>query len=123
PWNRRALRVLDCDDYESEAHLSIARLAARVGALSTASAELAAIYHFKRLENEMLPRFDRILLSSLRDVLRMRGAHPGASVHHVPNAFPLLPKTPFGLERGSVLMMLFVGTLDYIPNADGILYF
>jgi len=115
-------RQLDVDDIESLTRRRLAglyRLAGHRFAALEADVE-AALY--EKLESDWLPRFDRVFVSSSRDreLLLQRHAHPSPEV--LPNTVEISRRVG---DRASsdTFRFLFVGTMSYYPNVDGVLFF
>jgi glycosyltransferase involved in cell wall biosynthesis len=105
-------RFVDADEDD-------ARVYARVAALSRgAAAEWAAVEarNAARAAAGMLPQMDRVFVAGAGDAAGL--AHPGLTV--VPNTVKVGKLHPAPRGRGKIL---FVGTLGYAPNEDGICWF
>ena len=124
PWlgecGNGAKLVLDCDENDVLAYRRIATLERRAGnaiAAQIAEAEAAA---FCRFAEKWLPKFDVVLAASPQEV-RSLSAYSArtrtiANVVATPRRSPRLPAP-------QVPTILFVGTLGYAPNMDGIMWF
>ena len=121
--NRRARLVLDVDDYESETRHSFARLAAVSGDWIHARSELAASRHFALQEKRFFSLYHRLLLSSSADVSLINSRFKSTNAYHVPNALANHPRKKLVINATSTFTLLFVGTMDYFPNVDGVVYF
>lgn len=73
-------------------------------------------------ENRMLRRFPVCVAVSELDVERMRVIAPQTEVHLVANGVDTQAFQPPAISREADTM-LFFGTLNYEPNADGIIWF
>jgi glycosyltransferase involved in cell wall biosynthesis len=79
------------------------------------------------MEAECLPRFDRVFLANdadRADLARRFGSDE--RFVHVANALPLptaMVTPPRPMAAGDPLRVLFVGTLNYFPNEDGLGFF
>jgi len=71
-----------------------------------------------RLERRYLPLFDLVVCVSAVDALRVSRMAPGVDTAVVPNAVDLARLKPLG-AAGFDQGILFVGAMDYRPNADG----
>ncbi|HUA85038.1 MAG TPA: glycosyltransferase [Bryobacteraceae bacterium] len=113
----RALRphcrtlVLDLHNVESELARTHARAAG--GFQGIALGRFADAY--KRLEDEWLPQFDRVLVASEDDARRVR--HPDICVY--PNALPVI-EVPRVVEEHCIA---FSGNLEYHPNIEAVRWF
>ena len=122
--NRRRTKFhLDIDDIESKTHGRIAALYRRAGDLSMATDEEWNARRCQLLEADALRTFDRIYVCSELDRMelasrcaRIEGSK--AAVCILRNAVRLPDAPP-----GGVFRFLFVGTLSYYPNEDGIRFF
>jgi glycosyltransferase involved in cell wall biosynthesis len=115
------IRHLDLDDVESTTRRRIAALYRRHGDAWRAREEEDAAAVAAAAEAEMLPSFDRIYVCADGDVARLP-EDVRSRVTVLPNALPVPPALPPPPIAGEVAI-LFVGTLDYFPNADGIDWF
>jgi len=113
--------VLDLDDDEcarTEKFLALRVAAGEVARAARGRAELHRQRGFARL---MILRFDLALLASNEDLKSISAQYPDRrfallpNVMRVPDALPARPAKPCGL--------LFLGTLDYLPNEDAVLFF
>lgn len=113
----RQVLVLDLDDLESSARkrelATIAR--ADVGSRLFATLDRTRLAAF---EKRALPSFDAILVCSEIDRARL----PYSGVEVIPNGVEL-PVRPGDLGGGDEHTLLFVGFMDYGPNADAVQFF
>jgi len=113
-------RIVDFDDIESLAYARRLNLAP-----SPMSPwrwrERAFCHRLARLERAMLKRWTAVLVCSRVDLARL-GTRTRAVVHVVPNAVTVLP-LPLPPSPRDGFEVLFVGTLDYEPNAVGLIWF
>jgi glycosyltransferase involved in cell wall biosynthesis len=111
----RLVLGLDEDDettLDSIAALHRLRGEADAAALADAEARAAG-----RLLREVLPWFDRVLVATAleaRALARRRGVHAAV----VPNAMRVDPAAQPAARIADGLRVLFVGSLDYLPNRD-----
>jgi glycosyltransferase involved in cell wall biosynthesis len=111
---------LDLDDVESSTHRRIAALYRLNGdEVRAREAETAATVAEAR-EVEALAEFDRVYVCSDGDVDRLPICSR-AEVHVLPNALPV--PEPLPPPQTGPAVMLFVGTLGYYPNAEGVRWF
>jgi glycosyltransferase involved in cell wall biosynthesis len=114
-------RWLDLDDVESTKHRRIAALHRRHRDPARARTEEEVASAALRAENDVLPRFDRVYVCAEHDVERLpRSVRSRATV--LPNAVAVPEQTLPPPERDPV-EILFVGTLSYYPNEEGITWF
>jgi len=113
--------ILDLDDDETARNEQFVPLHEAAGDTDLASqvkAELPKITLFRGL---LMPRFRFNLLASPGDCVAMTARYPGRAFVHLPNAVRL----PGGPESAAhdPHRMLFLGTLDYLPNQDAVSFF
>ncbi len=106
---------LDLHNVESELHQTKAGAAA--WPVAVALRRFAAAY--RRLEQDLLPRFAGILVASPEDAARVLDIAPAARVFVYPNALPerAAPAVP------AAACVVFSGNLEYMPNMDAVRYF
>lgn len=113
--------LLDLDDDEGQMDEFLIGFRRAHGDLARA-AELQAQAQRRRIMRAMLiPRFDRVYLANPRDVEAMRAQHPAARIDLLPNVVPVARTRPGITPDPS--RMLFLGTLSYLPNEDGVGWF
>ena len=112
----RPVLMLDCDEDEARTHFNLARCRHRLGERDTAQWVLAEARAFGRVREAWSRPFDCIYYSAPDDVR----LHPGA--RHVPNTAEL-PQRPRRPRVGATHNLLFLGTLDYAPNTEAVLWF
>lgn len=114
--------ILDLDDDECARNEQFAPLHEAAGDAALAATIRAEVPKMNLFRAMLMPRFNHLLLASPDDCTALRSRHPGHSFVHVPNAVraPHSSATASARDRQSVL---FVGSLDYLPNADGVAFF
>lgn len=119
PLSSSLPRIVDFDDVESLAYARRLNLVPSPMSLWRWR-ERAFCRRLARLERRMLKRWSSVLVCSSVDQARL-GTGARAIVHIVPNVVtvPAAPLPPSPRDRFEVL---FVGTLDYEPNAVGLLW-
>jgi glycosyltransferase involved in cell wall biosynthesis len=107
--------ILDVYNIESAWHRSMA--SSEGGALGWAHRRFAQA----ALETERywLPRFDRVLTTSVNDAALVEAIAPGAKVTVYPNALPHIIPPPRS-ERPEII---FSGNLEYAPNIQAVRFF
>lgn len=119
---QQIVRSIDLDEDDVESYLSSASAFAASGhKLSARWARLEAAA-FERLFATKLASFRSITLANPRDLPRLAARHPGLPLHAMPNSISI-PRLASILPRVSSETMLFVGSLRYAPNVDGLLWF
>jgi glycosyltransferase involved in cell wall biosynthesis len=112
---------LDLDDLESSTSLRLAALHRLAGDELLAELEASNVGGLAAAEAAALDACDRIYVCSEQDRRRLAG-RGSAEVHVLPNAVedpgPLPPPGEAGPFR-----FLFVGTLSYFPNEEGLSFF
>ena len=82
------------------------------------------LYRGKKVENRFLRDFDDVLICSLSDKEFLeRTRRPSANIHVIANSTSLPTLTIAKPKKNKKLNILFVGTMSYGPNEDGILWF
>lgn len=117
--NGRPRRVVDFVDVDSEKWLEFARVAA---------APLAWGYGLEgrrltRLEGAIATEVDRALVVSESEAEQLRHAAPQAHVAVIPNGVDFDYFRPADRTVRPSPQLVFVGTLDYRPNVDAVLFF
>ena len=117
-WTRA---VLDIDDNESFAKRRTVRDLRMVLGGQASVAGWLEVFKLRRIERRMIPRFQDAFVCSREDQSRMRARFPAVNWFVVPNV--VFEPPLFVRQRNPVFTMLFVGTLDYGPNSDGLAFF
>ncbi len=118
---RPILRALDLDDDEATRPESFIRLYEAAGNHARAHRERAELARLRRFQEIVALRFDTSLVAAPEDLASLRARFPAKDLRLLPNVARLRPETPFSpLARSG---LLFLGTLDYVPNEDAVRYF
>ncbi|MGO8736561.1 MAG: glycosyltransferase family 4 protein [Terriglobia bacterium] len=117
---RRPQRHLDLDDIESLTRRRLASLYRQNGDSAMAAHEESQAARCESLENAALRRFDRVYVCSASDRSKLEG-RTRADVRVLPNGVRMPAGVPARIADG-VFTFLFVGTLGYYPNEDGVRY-
>jgi glycosyltransferase involved in cell wall biosynthesis len=117
----RARLHLDLDDIESKTNRRIAALYRRAGDDSMADKALAIAQRSSLIEAIAFRLFDRIYVCSDGDRRELR-ERCQAEIRVLRNTVRL-PAAVRCLPAGGVFQFLFVGTLGYYPNQDGVRFF
>lgn len=114
-------RHLDLDDIESVTRRGLAALYRLNGNNAMARLEEREAVRYAAMENEILREFDRVYVCSEGDREALLG-RATAQVRVLPNALPV-PEPLMPKQGPGPFTFLFVGTLGYYPNEDGVRYF
>jgi glycosyltransferase involved in cell wall biosynthesis len=117
---RAPILTMDLDEDDSRFYTSLGGLAGKTGRPYARRWNLIEARAFRRLLDEMVPAYDRVWVSSSVDRASLRSSPRPVIAGVVPNAVV----TP-GLvrSRSDRPTLLFVGSLGYEPNQDGIGWF
>jgi glycosyltransferase involved in cell wall biosynthesis len=114
--------ILDLDDDECARNEQFAPLHEAAGEAALAAKVLAETPKMNLFRAMLIPRFNHLLLASADDCQALQSRHPGHSFVHLPNAVrPPSPSTTTGVRDPNSL--LFIGSLDYLPNEDAVAFF
>ena len=113
--------VLDLDD--DEVHLDRFLIALRRdrGDSEGAAALSASQDRRRTMRAILMSRFDRVFLSNPQDVDSFRIQYPSSQIELLPNV--VVPAQPASHVSRDPMRMLFLGTLSYLPNEDGVGWF
>jgi glycosyltransferase involved in cell wall biosynthesis len=113
---------VDIDDIESVTRRDLSDLYRLNGngKMASSLAREAAIY--ASMEGRILPRFDRVFVCSDTDREKISRMYQCADVAVLPNVVRIPAERPPARAR-ETFSFLFVGTLGYYPNYDGIVRF
>lgn len=113
--------LLDLDDDESDLDSFLVSLRRRRGDPAAAEALEAGIRRRTVARGMILPRFDRVFLANPHDVRKMLARYPSLPIGLLPNVMPSVTRSrAVSRDRAG---MLFLGTLGYLPNEDGVGWF
>lgn len=118
----RPLTLLDLDDDECARDGECARLEEMVGNRERAGQLRAERERMERFRLTLMQRFDHILLANPNDSRALAERHPTLSFRHLPNCVRA-PREPVPSSQRDRRRMLFLGTLDYLPNEDAVRWF
>jgi glycosyltransferase involved in cell wall biosynthesis len=124
PWleRRRSDRpplLLDCDENDALVYRRLAALRRRCDPIEAALRELEADA-LARFAAMWLPRFDLVMAASDREIRSFAGLARREAV--IPNVVELPVSRP-RRRPGKRFSILFVGNLNYAPNADAMIWF
>jgi len=114
--------ILDLDDDECARNEQFAPLHEAAGEAAVAAKIRSEIPKMNLFRTMLMPRFNHLLLASADDCRALRLRHPGHSFVHVPNAVRT-PESPAAGVNRDPRSILFVGSLDYLPNEDAVAFF
>jgi glycosyltransferase involved in cell wall biosynthesis len=117
--NEFARHHLDIDDIDSETHQRLADLCNNNGDTGLAIMEEHQANSSAALEAEVLPKFERIYVTSAIDREKLAAKRTGVEICILPNSVRLPTDVP---PRPPAGPFLFVGTLGYYPNEDACRY-
>jgi len=120
--DQRPLLTLDMDDFESRMYSRFANVYEQRGDVPRAKMLADRASRFSSLERSSLQSFDQVYVCSSSDQLAVSDAYCCGNIFVVPNAVDL-PSHEITESVTSIAQILFVGTLDYFPNEDGIRWF
>ena len=113
----RPLLTLDCDDDDAAYHRSWASIIDPRLAPELHLFELAEAAKYEAMQEKWLPLFDRVLVASPADVGQISQTD---NVSCLPNVVEISTAShPSGSDQDT-LRVLFVGNLEYPPNADAL---
>ncbi len=115
-------KVLDLDDDECARTEKFLALRDAAGDQERASRERAELHRQRGFAQLMVSRFDKCLLASNEDLESIARQYPNRSFALLPNVMRIPGERPRP-NAGGAGSLLFLGTLDYLPNEDGVLYF
>lgn len=112
--------TLDLDEDDLDSFASQARQARRSGHVSRAAWLEQEGLACDALIGRYGPHFRRIFVANQQDRVRLKSRHAGLASETMPNAVDI-PQRALRQDDGQTV--LFVGSLQYAPNVDGIIWF
>lgn len=106
---------------QRRAALNDLRRAPHPKALIGGSYSLIQWFKLAAFERRVLQTIDRVLVVSAEDAAALRRLAPNAPLHLVPNGVDCSHFAPQAAPLANELV--FIGTLDYRPNVDAVLWF
>lgn len=117
----RPICVLDVDDDEVQTRRRLSDLHHRRGERLEAAREASEEGKYAAFAANFFPAFDRVTAASVLDVDALGRRHRGGRFAHLPNGYACLDKPlPRKPAVDGKLRLIFVGTLDYLPNRDAV---
>lgn len=115
--------VLDLDDDEVRTRRRLAELHRSHGNREAAEQEEEEGARYAAAAGQYLRAFDCVTVCSATDADRLERDYADARFSIVPNGYELIePARPRAPSSDGPLRLLFVGALDYFPNADAVRY-
>lgn len=117
-----ARRILDFDDIQSLADQR--SVAFEVLGFEQSLIERMVRWQTRRLESNYLAKYDNVWVCSGVDRQKLLSRNSQASINLIPNSISLADASPpRNWGAGECVRLVFVGTLSYAPNEDGIVWF
>ncbi len=113
--------ALDLDDDECARTEKFLALRDAAGELARAARERAELHRQRGFARLMILRIDLALLASNEDLASIAAQYPGRRFTLLPNVMRVPETVPKRTANADSL--LFIGTLDYLPNEDAVLFF
>jgi len=113
--------VLDLDDDECARTEKFLALRDAAGEVARAARERAELHRQRGFARLMILRFNLALLASNEDLESISAQYPGRRFVLLPNVMRAPETLPAPVAKTGSL--LFLGTLDYIPNEDAVHFF
>ncbi|CAM3037696.1 glycosyltransferase [Rariglobus hedericola] len=111
---------LDTDDIESSTLGRIGALYQKNADPVRAAESYSSARINARLERDLFPRFHHVFVCSQSDASRLAPRHKNIRV--LPNIMPVPAQRPLAPAATKTFRFLFLGTLDYYPNTDALLW-
>jgi glycosyltransferase involved in cell wall biosynthesis len=121
PHADRPLCVLDLDDDDVQTGQRLMRLHRELGNSQAAAVAAAEAQKYQAFADHYLDAFDRVIVCSEPDAVRLAERFPGARCALVPNGYrPVerIRRHRHRARRPGPLRLIFVGTFGYFPNLD-----
>lgn len=107
---------LDCDDWESDSRLSLMQAALKLRMPANAMLEFGRYLQYRFIERQVMQSYDRVYLACSDDI------KPDVSSKFLyrPNKVSLPVKKAMQKSVTDDFKVIFVGTLNYLPNIEAI---
>ena len=115
-------KIVDYDDIESAVQIRSDSFSLENKGIEQKFVEKIMLHRLKAIENKFLHSFQDVLVCSDLDKKTLEAKNPTAQIHVIPNSVPLEKMTEHHRNK-DVCNILFVGTMSYGPNEDGIIWF
>ncbi len=113
---------LDLDDIESLTRERLSGLFALNGKAEMSARMASEATKYKDIEKSVLTGFDRVFVCSSLDRERLSQQYQCKRVEVIPNVVQI-PEEETKESKSTPFTFLFVGSLSYYPNSEGIMYF
>lgn len=120
PPSFNGIRVLNVHNVESVLQRRMAPLVRPAAARPLVRIEATRMHRF---ETRALAQLDGVLSPTAHDSAIIGERAPRVTVLEVPNGVAVVPRAPDAPARHGAPCILFVGTLNYLPNEDGLVWF
>jgi hypothetical protein len=115
-------RSIDLDEDDVSSFLSVARVMADAGRHMAARWNRLEARAFERLMAGKLTACRGVTIANAGDIPALLARHPGLPLRALPNGVPV-PSLSAAAGAGARRDLLFVGSLRYEPNVEGLLWF
>jgi glycosyltransferase involved in cell wall biosynthesis len=117
-----AFVTLDLDDFESNLYRRMGHLYALRNDGPRTQMLMARAERFEHMERQAMTHFHQVYVSNSGEGRTVQRVYNPRQLFVVPNAVRIRQPRDISMANGP-FTLLFVGTLDYFPNEDGILWF
>lgn len=115
------LTMLDLDDDDCGSQRDIVPLQQRHGDHQRAAALAVEQARMRVMREMLMARYDQVFLSNPDEQRAVAADHPSVRLELLPNVVP--PVIQAESVQRDPLRLLFLGTLSYLPNEDGVRWF
>lgn len=116
-------KIVDFDDIESVAIDRELDKKGKEAGLEYRLIQRLRIARLKQIERIFLNSYDVVLSCSDKDTEYLQSVSPKANIVSAPNCVTMPQQFSHGKDDAEVINILFVGTMSYLPNEDGIIWF
>lgn len=120
PGGCRPVLTLDLDEDDERVFSGLAAIADREGQAAASHWRRLEAEAFRRLTRASIPQFDRVWVSSPPDAARLRSVSASHHLEVMPNSIAIGRRSR---RRDDGRTMLFVGSMGYEPNENGVAWF
>lgn len=115
-------KIVDYDDIESLVQIRSDKIHDTDVGFEVSLVKKMTLWQQKYIENKFLRTFDHVLICSEDDKRTLDQRNPIATVHVIPNGVPI-DEIYDQSNQQEMINILFVGSMSYGPNEDGVLWF